>query len=118
MAIPLYTIVSGSFSKSTNRVCRIKSLETSLGENGYFEFSLDDLKSLKKPHSWTNYVVGVVACFKGALKPFDAVIKSNVPLGSGLSSSAALEVAMYTFLENLLKGIFSFVLLIDQLMFI
>ena len=33
---------------------------------------------------------------------FNAVIASNVPLGSGLSSSAALEVATATFLETLL----------------
>ena len=32
---------------------------------------------------------------------FDAVIVSSVPLGAGLSSSAALEVAFYTFLEQL-----------------
>lgn len=37
----------------------------------------------------------------GELESFDAVIKSNVPLGSGLSSSAALEVASYTLLENI-----------------
>ena len=37
---------------------------------------------------------------------FDAVIKSNVPLGSGLSSSAALEVATYTLLENMANGNF------------
>jgi galactokinase len=34
---------------------------------------------------------------------FDAVICSNVPLGSGLSSSASLEVAMATFLESLYR---------------
>jgi len=32
---------------------------------------------------------------------FDAVIVSSVPLGGGLSSSASLEVAMFTFLETL-----------------
>ena len=32
---------------------------------------------------------------------FDAVIDSTVPLGSGLSSSAALEVATATLLEEL-----------------
>ena len=32
---------------------------------------------------------------------FDAVIASSVPLGGGVSSSAALEVSMYTFLEAL-----------------
>ena len=108
MAIPLYTIVLGSLNKSTTRVCRIKSLENTLGDKNYAEFCLDDLKSSIKPGSWSNYVIGVVACFKGELQPFDAVIKSNVPLGSGLSSSAALEVSVYTFLENLLKSKFRF----------
>lgn len=32
---------------------------------------------------------------------FNAVVISSVPPGSGLSSSAALEVATYTFLEGL-----------------
>ena len=104
MAIPLYTVVLGSLNNSKNNICRIKSLENILGDKNYVEFSLDDLKTNVKPGSWSNYVIGVVACFKGKLKPFDAVIKSNVPLGSGLSSSAALEVSMYTFLENLLES--------------
>jgi galactokinase len=48
---------------------------------------------------WANYVKGVIAGFVrlGApLKGFNAVIDSDVPLGSGLSSSAALEVATAT----------------------
>ena len=32
---------------------------------------------------------------------FDAAIVSTVPLGGGLSSSASLEIAFYTFLESL-----------------
>lgn len=32
---------------------------------------------------------------------FNAVIVSTVPVGAGLSSSAALEVATYTFLETI-----------------
>ena len=32
---------------------------------------------------------------------FDAVILSSVPLGGGVSSSASLEVATYTFLDQL-----------------
>lgn len=35
---------------------------------------------------------------------FDAVIVSSVPLGAGLSSSAALEVGVYTFLEEVFKS--------------
>jgi galactokinase len=51
---------------------------------------------------WTNYVAGVAAGFqaRGArLTGFDAVVGSDVPLGGGLSSSAALEVATATLLE-------------------
>ncbi|MCE9613078.1 MAG: galactokinase [Lentisphaerae bacterium] len=47
-------------------------------------------------HSWANYVIGVVAGV-GAMqrrpKGFDGLFLSNVPLGAGLSSSAALEVS-------------------------
>ncbi len=53
---------------------------------------------------WTSYVEGVIAGFVelGATIPgFDAVLGSNLPLGGGLSSSAALEVAMATLVEQL-----------------
>jgi galactokinase len=51
---------------------------------------------------WSNYVTGVVAGFRerGALlSGFQAAIGSDVPVGGGLSSSAALEVATATLLE-------------------
>lgn len=51
---------------------------------------------------WSNYVAGVVAgCLARGMRPggFHAVIGSDVPLGGGLSSSAALEVATATLLE-------------------
>jgi galactokinase len=54
--------------------------------------------------AWSNYVRGVVAGFQRLnlpLKGFNAVIDSDVPLGGGLSSSAALEVATACFLEAL-----------------
>lgn len=54
--------------------------------------------------AWSNYVRGVVAGFQQLprrLRGFNAVIDSDVPLGGGLSSSAALEVATATFLEAL-----------------
>jgi len=40
----------------------------------------------------------------GTVKGFDAVIRSSVPLGGGLSSSASLEVGTYTFLDMLEGG--------------
>lgn len=54
--------------------------------------------------AWSNYVRGVVAGFqqlKIPLTGFNAVIDSTVPLGGGLSSSAALEVAAATLIEGL-----------------
>jgi galactokinase len=46
-------------------------------------------------HDWLDYVQGVTALARPRpLGGFDALVDSEVPLGSGLSSSAALEVAM------------------------
>ena len=54
--------------------------------------------------AWSNYVRGVVAGFQkrgNKVAGFDAVIASSVPFGGGLSSSAALEVAAATLLEQI-----------------
>ena len=52
---------------------------------------------------WAKYLKGVVALMNknGDVPGFEAVIASSVPLGGGLSSSAALEVATYKFVEQL-----------------
>ncbi|KFO78486.1 Galactokinase, partial [Cuculus canorus] len=51
---------------------------------------------------WANYIKGVIQHYRGGPVPgFSAVIASDLPLGGGLSSSAALEVATYTFLQQL-----------------
>lgn len=50
---------------------------------------------------WANYCKGVIANFKGNVPGFNAVLISTVPVGGGVSSSASLEVATYTFLEAL-----------------
>jgi len=59
-----------------------------------------------KNHEWWNYVVGSMQCFYEHTKtPVDKgvnmVVGSSVPLGGGLSSSAAVEVAVATALESL-----------------
>jgi galactokinase len=54
---------------------------------------------------WANYARGVVAGFgaRGLVAPaLDALVVSDVPLGGGLSSSAAFEVATATLLETAL----------------
>lgn len=51
---------------------------------------------------WTNYFRGVLAGFlKTGIKPrgFDALVRSEVPLGAGLSSSAAFETAVASLIE-------------------
>ncbi|RYD31300.1 MAG: galactokinase [Verrucomicrobiaceae bacterium] len=58
--------------------------------------------------AWANYARGVIRGFqdRGHVVPgFDAFILSSVPRGAGLSSSAALECAMATFLEGLLDTV-------------
>ncbi len=66
-------------------------------------FAADHSLKPGKP-AWSNYVRGVVAgCLTRGmdLSGFDAMIHSTVPLGSGLSSSAALEVATATLIESM-----------------
>lgn len=59
------------------------------------EASLDDLTN-KKEYNWANYPLGVVWAFAEKGYPletgFDMVIYGNIPNGSGLSSSASVEV--------------------------
>ncbi len=62
---------------------------------GVIKSSLDDLKPCKEA-GWTNYPKGVMWAFEGrGMKipsGFDILIYGNIPAGSGLSSSASLEV--------------------------
>lgn len=56
---------------------------------------------------WSNYARGVIHGFRelGKTVPgFDAVIDSSLPYGGGLASSAALEVAFATLLEELTRS--------------
>jgi galactokinase len=59
-------------------------------------WSLAELTQLEPAHDWTDYVIGVareLIAAGYAIEPASIVIRSAVPAGSGLSSSAALEVS-------------------------
>ncbi|KAG8225651.1 hypothetical protein J437_LFUL010336 [Ladona fulva] len=97
IAVPLLTVVAGSFDPS-GKITVITNMKR-LGESNRVTF---DLKSnIPGKPTWANYVKGVVKNFPGGVPGFCAVVVSSVPAGGGLSSSAALEVAMFTFLEAL-----------------
>lgn len=97
MALPLVTIVVGRRTQSG--LCRVETLNDGADKPKYAEFSTTGLAP--GVPKWANYVKGVVAKFPGDVPSFDAVIVSSVPLGGGVSSSASLEVATFTFLEQL-----------------
>jgi galactokinase len=73
-----------------------KSLDVA-AEEATFSYILGQEKPLE---TWSDYVQGVTHALKSQpalfakLRGFDLEVSSNVPLGSGLSSSAALEVAL------------------------
>ncbi len=63
-----------------------------LGE--VFRVPMGEIKKI--PGSWTNYILGVVDQFiqRGIAVPgFEAALVADIPLGAGLSSSAAVECA-------------------------
>jgi galactokinase len=72
--------------------------------NETFSTRIEDLKP-SGDGSWPNYILGAAAQFQKqgfALRGFNAVLVSDVPIGAGLSSSAAIECATVFALNELL----------------
>jgi galactokinase len=70
--------------------------------NQTIEMSLDSLEP--SPKQWPNYLLGIADQLKKAGYPisgFNAVVAGDVPLGAGLSSSAAVECATVYALNEL-----------------
>jgi galactokinase len=90
VATPQRTRVA--LSKKPGRTATIASSNHPDGKPTSFELGAE-----KANHSWIDYVAGVTHALgkRGCeLGGFEALVSSDVPIGSGLSSSAALEIAM------------------------
>ena len=95
MGIERYTVIAAAVNASRRIV--LSSATTRSEAN----IDLDTPVQRGDP-AWANYSRGVIAGFQGlrvGIPGFDAVVDSDVPMGGGLSSSAALEVATATMLE-------------------
>ena len=92
----------GAARRREDRLIHFYSMN--LDRFGVVEVSLDDL-SYNSKYNWANYPLGVVWAFAEKGYPlesgFDMVIWGNIPNGSGLSSSASLEVLTGVILTDL-----------------
>ncbi|NCG04211.1 MAG: galactokinase [Bacteroidetes bacterium] len=77
------------FRKKDTSICRVNS-----EDEGAFTFDIEQPLTISDTH-WENYVLGVIDGIQkarpGKLGGFDCVISSELPIGAGISSSAALE---------------------------
>jgi galactokinase len=99
MAIERHTVIAAALAGSS-QPARLRLHSEALDASA--DIALDAPQRPRGP-PWSNYVRGVVAGFQqrgGRIPSLYALIASDVPLGSGLSSSAALEVATATLLET------------------
>ncbi len=117
MAIGFSTVCvgRGSIVKGPKAECKVTSTYRAKGQSEVVAFEANqNMKPLKPDNAdfWSNYVAGVVDQYMTEIKnkfgddcsiSFDLAINSDVPLGSGLSSSAAIEVAVATFIECILQ---------------
>lgn len=75
----------------TDNICKIFSFNF----NEKFEFNLDNFSSI--PNHWANYLMGVadqLLKLEFDIKGFNCVFGGDIPIGAGLSSSAAIEAGL------------------------
>ena len=108
MAIDRYCVIAAAdnsgneatvYSVATNEEAKIQLAP--MGATG-------SASAVQNQGHWSNYLAGVLAgCSARNLRPsgFNAVIESDVPVGGGLSSSAAIEVATATLVAESASGV-------------
>ena len=96
MAIERYAIMAADAAATPGK---ISIYDTHFKENATIDVSAPVTKGQPK---WSNYIRGVLAGFQNRgvkIPALDIAFMSTVPLGGGLSSSAALEVCTATLIE-------------------
>ena len=98
-------ITLGTYAIAANNdLKQVRLYSENFPEAGVISFDLADLDH-KKADSWANYPKGMLRYLKEAghaiPEGMDMVIFGNIPNGSGLSSSASLELLMGVVLDNL-----------------
>ncbi len=106
MAIDRYTVIAAD-RPTPNQSDRRSFLILSEEISGLVELEIGSDRAASTPDDvprsgWSRYLEGVLEVLQGEgleAGPLDILIASDVPVGSGLSSSAALEVATATLVE-------------------
>ncbi len=86
-AVNKYVCIAISPSEDFN--CKIVAIDL----DAVFEFNINE-KIVPNEKMWVNYILGVINQFKEKkliINGFNAVFSSTIPIGAGLSSSAAVE---------------------------
>lgn len=99
MAIERYVVMAAAKPEKAAGEAGVGLFSSAMTQPERFRVGASDFRQLAP---WARYVYGVmVGCREQGLEPpaLDVLIDSTVPLGGGLSSSAALEVATATLLE-------------------
>lgn len=92
--------IYAAIDKSKTPTCMVHALDL----DEFMEFSLEKVTPLTRG-GWKNYILGVVSEIQKrnkSLVPFNLVFGGDIPLGAGLSSSAALENAVAYGLNELM----------------
>lgn len=116
MAIERYVVIAAAPCANHRSVAGNQATDVASRIARFYSSDVDEEAEIRVagtiepgPVSWSSYVQGVVAaCVESGfeLPPFNTVIQSTVPVGAGLSSSAAIEVATATLLESILATTF------------
>ena len=94
-------VIHFKFKKRKDNLIHVQSMEF----DNPLKIEINKLN--KSPISWHNYIIGVLYYINilcpDKIHGFDCVFKSNLPVGSGISSSAALECGFAKGVNELLK---------------